>query len=306
MCHIGLKLWVLKWHEPFLILVYLLSWLSTLWKYVFLFLCLEVLKKMSHIAEMSSFSEIKIEKYCSQSYSHFFLQYPFWLIILHVLMHLHNLCIAINICMKKWVLLYLIVNNHLYRLNLRNYTWKLDLNHDTYNRNQLSRCYPKGARVDSSNYDPMPMWNVGCQMVAMNYQTPDRSMQLNEGRFLNNGKCGYVLQPDIMRRPEFDPCNKQSIKKDVDPLTLSVKVWILSFFVCLFGGFRPTQEFFTHFEILTHVWHSWPLSSNGSLACHTYCDTGQSFIMVISENPWHSYLLPSIWQWSCHYLILTT
>ena len=245
MCHIGLKLWVLKWQEPFLILVCLLSWLCTLWKYVFLFLCLEVLKKMSHIAEMSSFSEIKIEKYCSQSYSHFFLQYPFWLIILHVLMRLHNLCIAINICTKKWVLLYFIDNNHLFRLNLRNYTWKLDLNHDTYNRNQLSRCYPKGARVDSSNYDPMPMWNVGCQMVAMNYQTPDRSMQLNEGRFLNNGKCGYVLQPDIMRRPEFDPCNKQSIKKDVDPLTLSVKVWILSFFVCL--GFSSHSRIFHSF-----------------------------------------------------------
>lgn len=101
----------------------------------------------------------------------------------------------------------------------------IHLNSDTYNRIQLSRCYPKGARVDSSNYDPMPMWNVGCQMVALNYQTPDRSMQLNEGRFLNNGKCGYVLQPDIMRRPEFDPCNKQSIR-DVEPLTLSVKVCV--------------------------------------------------------------------------------
>ncbi|XP_048731968.1 1-phosphatidylinositol 4,5-bisphosphate phosphodiesterase gamma-1-like isoform X5 [Ostrea edulis] len=126
----------------------------------------KVLKKMSHITEMSSFSEVKIEKYCSQTYSHFFLH---------------------------------------------------------YNRVQLSRCYPKGGRVDSSNYDPMPMWNVGCQMVALNYQTSDRPMQLNEGRFLNNGKCGYILQPDIMRRPEFDPCNKQSIR-DVEPLTLSVKI----------------------------------------------------------------------------------
>ena len=25
----------------------------------------------------------------------------------------------------------------------------------------------------------------------------------------------------------------------------------------------------------------------GSLACHTYCDTGHPFIMVISEGPWH-------------------
>ena len=34
--------------------------------------------------------------------------------------------------------------------------------------------------------------------------------------------------------------------------------------------------------------HSWPLSSEGSLACHTYCVTGPPFIMVISEDPWHS------------------
>ena len=26
------------------------------------------------------------------------------------------------------------------------------------------------------------------------------------------------------------------------------------------------------------------------------------FIMVISENPWHSHLLPRVWQGSCHYL----
>lgn len=36
----------------------------------------------------------------------------------------------------------------------------------------LSRVYPKGQRIDSSNYNPVPFWNVGCQMVALNYQTP--------------------------------------------------------------------------------------------------------------------------------------
>lgn len=40
-----------------------------------------------------------------------------------------------------------------------------------YNKRQMSRIYPKGTRVDSSNYSPQPFWNVGCQMVALNYQT---------------------------------------------------------------------------------------------------------------------------------------
>jgi len=36
----------------------------------------------------------------------------------------------------------------------------------------LSRVYPKGQRVDSSNYDQTAMWNCGCQLAALNYQTP--------------------------------------------------------------------------------------------------------------------------------------
>ena len=41
-----------------------------------------------------------------------------------------------------------------------------------YSNRQLSRVYPKGlTRMDSSNYDPMIMWNAGSQMVALNYQT---------------------------------------------------------------------------------------------------------------------------------------
>ena len=38
-------------------------------------------------------------------------------------------------------------------------------------------------------------------------------------------------------------------------------------------------------QILTYVRFSWTLSSEGFLACHTYCDTGHPFIMFISEDP---------------------
>jgi len=33
-------------------------------------------------------------------------------------------------------------------------------------------------------------WNAGCQMVALNFQTSDLSMQLNQGKFEYNGNCG--------------------------------------------------------------------------------------------------------------------
>lgn len=47
-----------------------------------------------------------------------------------------------------------------------------------YNRLQLSRIYPKGQRLDSSNYDPLPMWICGSQLVALNFQTPGEGGRL--------------------------------------------------------------------------------------------------------------------------------
>ncbi|RHY11054.1 hypothetical protein DYB25_003713 [Aphanomyces astaci] len=42
-----------------------------------------------------------------------------------------------------------------------------------YNRTHLSRVYPSGLRVDSSNYNPVMGWGTGSQLVALNYQTAD-------------------------------------------------------------------------------------------------------------------------------------
>ena len=44
-------------------------------------------------------------------------------------------------------------------------------------------------------------------------------------------------------------------------------------------------------QILTYAWHSWPLSCEGSLACHTCCDTRHPLIMIISKDSWHSHRL---------------
>lgn len=33
-----------------------------------------------------------------------------------------------------------------------------------YNRRMMCRIYPAGGRFDSSNYNPMPLWAVGCQL----------------------------------------------------------------------------------------------------------------------------------------------
>eukprot|EP00047_Mylnosiga_fluctuans_P014182 m.36079 g.36079 ORF g.36079 m.36079 type:complete len:972 (-) comp5374_c0_seq1:1778-4693(-) len=91
-----------------------------------------------------------------------------------------------------------------------------------YHFRQLSRVYPSGRRVDSSNFDPQPMWNAGIQLVALNYQYYDRPLWLNFGKFQQNGHCGYLLKPEVQRRLNFDPYNIASLK--LDQMTLTIRV----------------------------------------------------------------------------------
>lgn len=56
------------------------------------------------------------------------------------------------------------------------------------------------------------MWNLGCQLAALNFQTSESlAMQLLRGKFRQNGNCGYVLKPAYLRDVDlrFDP-NAQS------------------------------------------------------------------------------------------------
>ncbi|XP_067144647.1 1-phosphatidylinositol 4,5-bisphosphate phosphodiesterase delta-4-like isoform X2 [Centruroides vittatus] len=91
-----------------------------------------------------------------------------------------------------------------------------------YNRHHLSRIYPKGTRTDSSNYDPVQFWNVGCQIVALNYQTYDEPMFFNQALFLQNGGCGYVLKPEFLCKDiEYNPSDPPK-EKYKEILTIKV------------------------------------------------------------------------------------
>eukprot|EP00796_Vickermania_ingenoplastis_P006026 gene6026-4329_t len=69
------------------------------------------------------------------------------------------------------------------------------------NTRMISRIYPKGSRISSSNYNPSPSWALGAQLVALNYQTWDEGMRMNDGMFCQNSCCGYVLKPLFLREP---------------------------------------------------------------------------------------------------------
>ncbi len=54
-----------------------------------------------------------------------------------------------------------------------------------------------------------------CFAVALNFQSLGLSMDLNDGRFQDNGGCGYVLKPAVLMSSQrsFDPgCRQHSLK----------------------------------------------------------------------------------------------
>ncbi|NWZ34291.1 PLCH1 phosphodiesterase, partial [Brachypodius atriceps] len=55
-----------------------------------------------------------------------------------------------------------------------------------------------------------------CMILALNYQSEGRVMQLNEAKFRVNGNCGYVLKPQQMCKGTFNPYS-------ADPLPASPK-----------------------------------------------------------------------------------
>ncbi|KAJ3369725.1 1-phosphatidylinositol 4,5-bisphosphate phosphodiesterase delta-4 [Allomyces arbusculus] len=65
-------------------------------------------------------------------------------------------------------------------------------------RRHMARVYPGGRRVGSSNVVPFALWAAGVQMVALNWQTFDRGMDLNTAFFQQNARAGYVLKPDYL------------------------------------------------------------------------------------------------------------
>ncbi len=74
---------------------------------------------------------------------------------------------------------------------------KMDVKISKHNSEHLMRVFPKGTRISSQNLHPVPCWGVGAQICALNWQTFDASMQLNEALFA--GSDGYVLKPEALR-----------------------------------------------------------------------------------------------------------
>ncbi|KAF2865143.1 PLC-like phosphodiesterase [Massariosphaeria phaeospora] len=89
---------------------------------------------------------------------------------------------------------------------------------EEHNMRCLMRVYPRSARIDSSNFQPLRFWRRGVQMAAMNWQTYDLGQQLNEAMFSGgDDQSGYVLKPAELRLEEPTPVigPKKSPRKEV-------------------------------------------------------------------------------------------
>ncbi|XP_070295813.1 1-phosphatidylinositol 4,5-bisphosphate phosphodiesterase delta-1 [Salvelinus sp. IW2-2015] len=122
-----------------------------------------------------------------------------------------------------------------------------------HNMTKLSRIYPAGSRTASSNYNPVPLWNAGCQIVALNFQTPSKEMDLNQGRFRSNGLSGYVLKPEFQRDPgsEFNPMTLTKgpwIKRQAFHI-MSLQVLTPCGMMFLSAGFNPMWNETFQFDI---------------------------------------------------------
>ncbi|KAK1341339.1 hypothetical protein QTO34_017744 [Cnephaeus nilssonii] len=92
-----------------------------------------------------------------------------------------------------------------------------------HNMKFITRIYPKATRADSSNFNPQEFWNIGCQMVALNFQTPGLPMDIQNGKFLDNGGSGYILKPRFLRDAETE-FNPKKTPENSKPVTLTIKV----------------------------------------------------------------------------------
>ncbi|KAH1211861.1 Phosphoinositide phospholipase C 2 [Glycine max] len=116
-----------------------------------------------------------------------------------------------------------------------------------FTQRNILRVYPKGTRIDSSNYNPLIGWMHGAQMVAFNMQGYGRSLWLMHGMFRANGGCGYVKKPNFLL--ETGPDDEVFNPKAKLPVTVYMgEGWYYDFKHTHFDQYSP-PDFYTRVGI---------------------------------------------------------
>ncbi|KAJ1349315.1 hypothetical protein KIN20_004810 [Parelaphostrongylus tenuis] len=97
-----------------------------------------------------------------------------------------------------------------------------------YTRDHMIRTYPSAKHYDSSNFNPINCWAHGLQMVALNFQTPDVIMAINQAMFEQSGNCGFQQKPRVLwdtthpLHGKFSPLSKDLANSSALILNLTV------------------------------------------------------------------------------------
>lgn len=134
------------------------------------------------------------------------------------------------------------------------------------------RKYIKHVFVDLKTFSPL------CFAVALNFQSLGMAMDLNDGRFQDNGGCGYILKPEVlMSSKSFDPGWSHH---NIQPMHLLLKVekWIKGSRVVLWVKGKVTGLCTPKVCYIIRILHqrramcSWPPDGCFSLILWTYND----------------------------------
>ncbi len=102
---------------------------------------------------------------------------------------------------------------------------------EKHNQRYMMRVYPSAFRLRSKNFDPLAVWKRGVQMVALNWQTYDLGMQMNDAMFAAGAdRTGYVLKPKELRAPSSSasPSTSSDTRNRVEKKLVKFSVEMIS------------------------------------------------------------------------------
>lgn len=100
---------------------------------------------------------------------------------------------------------------------------------ENHNKKYLTRVYPAYIRFRSDNFDPNIFWRRGVQMAALNWQTYDIGMQMNQAMFAaGSDRTGYVLKPESLRPPVSSTLANWDVKTKLDRKLVKFEVNVIS------------------------------------------------------------------------------
>ncbi|KAL1968314.1 hypothetical protein VTN77DRAFT_2149 [Rasamsonia byssochlamydoides] len=120
------------------------------------------------------------------------------------------------------------------------------LNH---NRRYLMRVFPSGLRVNSSNVDPSFFWQQGAQMVALNWQSCDKGMMLNDAMFADGP--GWVLKPQGYR--DADCSSDADLKPVTQTVDLSIEIFAAQQLPLPLGNSAKEKSFHPYVKCHLHL-----------------------------------------------------